>query len=359
MNDVAKIHFPPMPSNQNDPSPLRIGPVRASELDHLVEACVVRSGTSRIIVVDGRTLPPHMDPSEIADHLLGRGDLADGLGGEHYQLNKVAIWSASSEDVAEFHFFNLDPTLKTITVGSECGHAAAAVGMVAAVSEPRRFNSISVPVHSLDTGQRFEYRSHDAGRCWNAPCTLRLFPEASPPAIHSKVAAQDHREDIPFDVVHHGNSFALVPGISGLESAKIRRQIALSTVEMARRDRRTNDRPEYVRVLPYEIEWLSDTTATVTATCFNGEVRHKSLPISGAIALCDLLALKRVDEFPPPGDPQRMRFEFELQSPHGTKPGNVELVRRDDSWMVDWTGYDADVRLLFACNAVIPLPKGR
>ena len=114
---------------------------------------------------------------------------------------------------------------------------------------------------------------------------------------------------------------------------------------MARRDRRTNDRPEYVRVLPYEIEWLSDTTATVTATCFNGEVRHKSLPISGAIALCDLLALKRVDEFPPPGDPQRMRFEFELQSPHGTKPGNVELVRRDDSWMVDWTGYDADVRL--------------
>ena len=347
-----------MSSNLDGPTPLRIDPIRDSELDHLVEAFVVRSGTSRIIVVDGRTLPSGMEPPEIADHLLGRGDLDDGLGGEHYQLNKVAIWKSSSEGVAEFHFFNLDPTLKTITVGSECGHAAAEVGMVAAISEPKRFDPIAVPIQSLDTGQRFEFHSHDSGRCWNGPCTLRLLAEASPPSIHAAVAAQAHREDIPFEVVHHGNSFALVPGISGLESAAIRRQIARTTAEMASRDRRTNNGPEYVRVMPYEIEWLSDTTATVTATCFNGEVRHKSLPISGAIALCDLLALKRASESPRFGDLEALRFEFELQSPHGTKPGNVELVRRHGSWMVDWTGYDAEVRLLFACNAVIPLPEG-
>lgn len=347
-----------MHRNPLESSISRLEKISSSTLDHLISVNVVRSGTSRIIVADQRSLPRDMKLDEVANHLLGHGDPANGLGGEHYQLNKVAIWNPSSEDVAEFHFFSLDPSLRTITSGSECGHAAAAVGMVAAISEPDRFDPSSVPIRSLDTNQRFEYRAHDTTRFWNATCTLELTADTEDSSIHSETLRPGHRAEIRFDVVLHGNSFALVSGMIGLESSDIRRAIVTSTSELAGRNHRVNCSEEYVRIIPYEIEWQSETAGTVIASCFNGEARHKSLPISGAIALCDCLALKRVAEHPPADDVEDLNFSFMLESPHSTKPGGVRLVRRDGAWVVERTGYDADIRLLFSCQAIIPLQRG-
>ena len=327
--------------------------IRSAGKDHLVSAAMVRAGTSRIIVADGRTAPEGMTHEELSYHLLGHGDPSNGLGGEHYQLNKVAIWRPAEPPFIDFHFFNLDPGEQKMVMGAECGHAAAAVGMVAGLEEPEQFDPSLIRVRNADTRQIIDFKTHVPERFWNAPCTINLHAEDQDIPPHRDEMHIDGGGDVLWHVVHHGNSFALVQGFEATESPEVRRHIESHTIEHAREVGRRNIGPEFVRVIPHTAEWESRTHARVQACCWNGEEKHKSLPVSGAIALCDFLACRQCSN-DPSSDTKECTYTFTIDSPTSSEPGSVHMIRSGASWSIVWSGYDTFVRLLVACEIVVP-----
>lgn len=327
--------------------------IRRTSRDDLVSATIVRAGTSRIIVADERTIPEGMNHEELSYHLVGHGDPSNGLGGEHYQLNKVAIWRSTESPFVDFHFFNLDSGEQKMIVGAECGHAAAAVAMVAGLKEPEHFDVSMIRVRNADTRQIIDFKTHDPERFWNASCTIQLHAEDQDIAPHRDELHIEGGCDVLWHVVHHGNSFALVQGFASAESPEVRKQIEAHTIEHARQVGRRNIGHEFVRVIPHVVEWESKTHARVRASCWNGEEKHKSLPVSGAIALCDFLAYRQCSNDPPP-DTEECTYTFSIDSSTSIEPGSVHMTKNGDSWSIAWSGYDTTVRLVAASEIVIP-----
>ena len=122
----------------------------------IIELSVVHAGTSRVIVIDADSIEPGRAPEDVAFQVLGGRHSYDGLGGDHYQLNKVAIYGVTEEDRVDFHFFNLEPDGESIVCGAECGHAAAAIATDACMRRPDRFKSDRVRMRNLATNQEVE-----------------------------------------------------------------------------------------------------------------------------------------------------------------------------------------------------------
>jgi|GEM_PF-6901534 len=331
--------------------------IKVSPNDCVVSVALVKSGTSRIIVVDGRTAPSGMQLSELAGKLLGHDDLLGSLGGQNYQLNKVAIWKPS-EGIAQFHFFNLDTNLTKIISGAECGHAAAAVGLMAILEQSTDSSERNARVINLDTHQVIVCSPISSERFWNTLCKITVFEheQATAPLIQT-VHVDELNIETKCCVFHHGNSFALVEGLYSCENLFVRRSITSKVVESARESKRSNLGVEYVRCIPYAVEWLSSRQAVVRCRCYNSDKMHQSMPVSGAIVLCEYLSMLRLAEIGESefSDVEESKFLFAMESPSGREPAEVSMKKTDGEWFVESTCINSEIQLLFLCKAILSL----
>lgn len=318
-----------------------------------IRTSLVRSGTSRFIVVDRRDLPAGMADRHVAAGLFG-DTIADGLGGDHYQLNKLAIWIPTGPNEVEFTFFSLAPGTRSVAQGAECGHAAVAVARVAA--EAIRTDGRLV-VRNADTGQRMAVDLDPEGGIADGDRTgTVVYDPPLPPVDASRMGPLSGRDgDLGWEIVHAGNVFALVPGSRTCDDADLRRLIQAETLDWARRTGVSNASPEFVRTISYDIRWISETSARIEATCHNGDQRHNSLPISGNVALCNHVAHLRIRDLAATSstDDGDLAFSFETRSQGGVENVGVDLARRPEGWMIRSTSSTTNVRLLFRGTAFI------
>lgn len=311
-----------------------------------VGTCLVRSGTSRIIVVNRRDAPSGIEDSDLALRLFGRDSVADGIGGDHYQLNKLAIWNRHATDGIEFAFFNLAPGSRRVSRGAECGHAGVAVALVAGPDRPDE----PVRVRNVDTGQLLEVASHWASKGRSGAFLAKVIHDPAITVMNEAelVATSPTGDELRWETVPAGNIFALVPSLNTCDDEAARRQIQRVTLEWARDTGRVNASAEFIRTISYDARWEDAARCRVDAVCHNGSEKHHSLPVSGSSALCTHLAVHRLRSagLPPSTDPNRFRIEFDLTSVSGTETVTVEAERRSGDWGILSTSCSTNARLL-------------
>ena len=322
-----------------------------------VRTCLVRSGTSRIIVVNRQDAPPGIDEETLALRLFGRDSVADGLGGDHYQLNKLAIWNRASGGGFEFIFFSLAPGSRSVSRGAECGHAAVAVALVIETGRPPSERGGPVRIRNVDTGQNLEITARkdadqDAGACLakvlhDPPISMSNVVELSAPSATG--------DEIRWEVVPAGNIFAMVPGRNTCEDRALRREIQAVTLQWALSSSLPNASEEFIRTIAHDVQWKGPTHAQVHAVCHNGEERHNSLPVSGSSALCNHLTLQHLvsSDFSRSEAPAGVDFDFELTSVSGTEAVQAHASQRSGSWMIDSTSCNTNARLLIEGTAFL------
>ena len=325
--------------------------------EDLVRTCLVRAGTSRIIVVNRSDAPSGVEDSNLALRLFGRESVADGLGGDHYQLNKLAIWNQATSGGLEFTFFNLAPGSRRVSQGAECGHAAVAVALVAGSDRSNDGSSQPIRIRNVDTGQVLEVAAPSGDRDRPGDCVARVIHE--PPIVagnHTELEAPTGSGgQLHWDVVPAGNIFALIPDRKACDDPRARREIQASTLEWARTSGLPNAREEFIRAISYDATWEQRDRCRVEAVCHNGVERHNSLPVSGSSALCNQLVLDRLEspEFAPPRDRDELEIEFDLTSVSGVEIVTVEARRRSGHWEIASTSCTTNVRLLFEGTAFL------
>lgn len=311
---------------------------------------LVRAGTSRIIVVNRHDAPSGIEDRELALRLFGKDSVADGIGGDHYQLNKLAIWDRAADGGFEFTFYNLAPGSRSISRGAECGHAAVAVALVAGPDRPDAGPDDPVRVRNVDTGQVLEVvpRKDD-----DAPAGARLARILHEPAISMTpgtglVASPASRDALRWEVVPAGNIFALIPGRRTCDDPVVRDEIQATTLQWARTRELPNAGAEFIRAISYDAKWETADRCRVEAVCHNGVEQHNSLPVSGSSALCNHLAVERLagGDFDPSPNEEDLELEFDLISVSGVEIVTVQATRRSGEWQVVSTSCSTNARLL-------------
>ena len=344
----------PMPTEVPD-SPLWRS--TGARREDLVRTRLVRAGTSRIIVVDRRDAPADVDDADLALRLFGRDSVGDGLGGDHYQLNKLAIWRPTASGGFEFTFFNLAPGSRRVSRGAECGHAAVAVALVAGPDRGPGESGTPIRVRNVDTDQILDVSPRTGPEDPFGARLARVIHD--PPVVAARgvelAMPPDSAKEIRWEVVPAGNLFALVPGVDTCEDGDVRETIQSMTLEWARTAAVPKARKEFVRTISHDVRWLDDAQARVEAVCHNGAERHNSLPVSGSAALCNQLAIDRMlgSDFAMPGDPEEVDFEFDVRSISGGEIVRVHARHRSGSWRIESTSCNTHARLLIEGTAFL------
>jgi 2-methylaconitate cis-trans-isomerase PrpF len=314
------------------------------------EACcaVVRCGTSRIVVFDGRDLPdPPAREAELAELMLGGGQQADGLGGDHYQLNKVAVvWP--DPPGFRFRFYQVDRSARSLVGDLECANAAAGAAVFALLRGQASLDETGVVEASNDgTGQRVVLRPHHRN-FWDCAWDVRFLLEERTPRRFSGGAplalVSSSGEQVALWVIEQGNVFVLAD-VSRAHLEEAGGAIALQLGS-------DPHRAAGPKVVTYDVRSVEAETVQAAVACFYRGERHASLPGSAAMCLASFLAGWRLDQLP--ATAERGMFVFDLHHPAGTLPVRVHWLRHAGFDWICATEFTTSVRLLLRGSALRP-----
>ena len=313
---------------------------------------IIRCGTSRILAVAGPAWPG--TPEALARQLFGEIS-ADGLGGEHYQLNKLVIVMPSTDwHRFEFLFLQFDRSDNSIIAGLECANLAAGAGWAAVA------NGLVVPddtgavyATNVGSGQRIRVCPVAEAGAGSTHSVAFLYPGGLIPAAYS---GDDGRTvdlglgvDVRYWVVGHGNLFVL----ANLHPSLLTPERAAMLSENARQFSEFSDDAWRVpKIIAYALkdepwsfgthEGAGGTPVKADATCVSGSELHTSLPGSGAMCLSAFLAGAHLG-----GDSARRGFiNFELTHPLGVLSTRAWFDRVGADFLVTATEFLTDVRVL-------------
>jgi 2-methylaconitate cis-trans-isomerase PrpF len=329
-----------------------------------ISCAVVRCGTSRAVIVNGPELPGHEREREEAllNLIMGRG-IADGLGGEHYQLNKVAaVYPSHLPDHFCFQFYQVDRAKGSLMADLECANVAAGAAMFAmlrGIATPNAWGGL-VGVN-LGTRQHVELRPLGSpAMAMSGPWMVR-FPHDGQSVRESfsgeeplTLAHPDGRT-VDYWVVERGNVFVLTQTAPEDMEPELVEALAQQGSELASMIGADPSRARAPKVLAYSVESRELTQARIRAACFfNGE-RHASLPGSGAMCLASCLAVTHLEEVRPEGSEGVLLFQ--LIHPSGEMQVAVHWERTPQGYRVATTEFATPVRLLLVGNAMLPLMR--
>lgn len=317
---------------------------------HEIPCMIICSGTSRLVVIGGESLPEAGPPRDqlLLDLMLGK---PHGLGGEGSQANKVAVVTTDRRRGAfHFHFYQIIRQTGQLMDRMECSNAAAAAGLFARLSRMAR----PAPGRSLlqttntATGQRILLSIPDHEEMWKHPWGVRfeLDSEVTELVQGCSDACQMEIDGrvITYHLVPHGNLFVFcqVPPqeMTPALSLEIARQAGERAVELGRARR-----PFLPKIIPYQVV---DRTHVEAASFFEGE-RHASMPGSASMALVLFLLLVR-GELLSPLQEHEPEVEVRFQG------GSIRVRVGMEQGRACYTEFFTPVRLLL--HGAAPVPPG-
>lgn len=330
--------------------PVRVPPPQPP-VPHL-SCAIVRSGTSRFIVVRDEELPVGRARNKVILDLLANEISTDGLGGRHYQSNKVAVMGRGDADTDfTFHFYQVVPETRRLFSKMECSNAATAAAVTAVllgVTGPAAgecYRSVN-----LATGQSVELVP--PADWWSGDWGVRFV------GLHhlwktltggTETFAFDHRgTPVAGEIVSHGNIFVMAAAPAAIIDAELVARLARLGEDFAAR---IGHAESPSKVLIYGIRGRRGMTLECEATCFSEGQQHHSLPGSGAMALGAFLTTRGHLELL--DDTDAAETIFRITHPSGTMTALIHLTRGPSHWEIVATSFETPVRLLMHGDLVV------
>jgi len=307
-----------------------------------IPCMIICSGTSRLVVVSARHIPPFGPARDdlLLGLMLGK---PHGLGGEGSQANKVAVVSPDTEREAgfTFHFYQIVRQSGLLMDRMECSNAAAASGLFARLTRMALPEEGVIQTRNTATGQRIGLRLPSQEEMWKHPWGIRF--ELEPMVTETFQACAESHEcqvgerTVRYHVVPHGNLFVFCDLDPDLMTPELSLAIAEQASEVAVRLGRAQ-RPFLPKIIPYRV---SDEEHVQAASFFEGE-RHASMPGSAAMALALFLSLIH---------PNRLsRGHCQVHHRSGQIPVSIGTT----NGRATYTEFETPVRLLLHGSAPVP-----
>ena len=178
--------------------------------------------------------------------------MADGLGGDHYQLNKLAIWRSTAENEVDFTFF-----VWHREVARSAGSGMRARGGGGRPGGRGRRAAGRRSGRNVDTGQRMEIAPESAGDGFDGQCRGPRLP--LPPSRRWRWDRFPATGKASLGGGPRGKR--LRPGArnSTCDDQPRRRRIQAETLDCAGQAGVRNASPEFVRTIAFDLQWLSET----------------------------------------------------------------------------------------------------
>jgi len=302
---------------------------------------LVRSGTSRLVVLDGSQIRPGgQGHKEILSIMLGR-DRHGGLGGPTLQDNKVVlVWPEEELAKFRFRFLQVVPSTRAV-LPMECSNSSSASAMLAQLGGHHRGAESQWQAVNLSTGQRIELRPNRDREIASAWAVRFLAVPGTRKAL--KGLTGDHRvkirgETITFRPVLVGNLFLFASVDPERVDADMVAAIAHAGMQVARKAG-FNPKLGYApKVIPYTILSFGSQPKIRTASYYHGE-RHRSFPGSAAMAICAFLASTQTDV-------SRAPTRWRLHHPSGVIEVDLGFDTSGRVPILLWTEFVTPVALL-------------
>lgn len=317
-----------------------------------ISCALVRCGTSRAVIVDGRTLPTRESREQILWTLIAGDTPGDGLGGEHYQFNKIAeVFPGSDASHFEFRFYQADLRERRLIENLECANVAAGAALFATTVGLAAVDEAGVLwARNLGTNQLIELASVSRDSRVSGDWRVRFLVDAHGPAVklHTPdplpLVHPDGRS-MEFWVAERGNVFVLANATPEAAEPEMIEQLRMQGTCCATMAGIAPHRAEAPKVILYSVEAPDLSPPVVRAVCyFNGE-RHHSLPGSAAMCLSSFLAETRLlARGGAHGDGELL---LRLCHPSGTLDTRVQWEACDEGWKIVATEFTTGVRMLF------------
>lgn len=326
-----------------------LSPQTGSEL---ISYAVVRSGTSRIVVLRGDELPENSGTRERKIlHLLTHELAEAGAERDHYQSNKaVVLGPRDSTNAFSFHFYQGVPHSRRLFTRMECSNAASASAVAAGlfgIVDPTQgscIRSINLATHQHveavapadwqtgDWGVRFTHLHH----LWSN------FTE------HRTVFRIEHGGmTVTGDIVRHGNVFVMANVPPQQVDEELVRKLADLGDDFAVR---CGHPGAPSKVLVYRIRGLDGQAMECEAACYSEGQQHHSFPGSAAMAMSAFFSVSGLMDLPEARDAET---HLRLFHPTGTMTAHSQL-RRSQHWEVVSTCFETPVRLLGRGTVELP-----
>ncbi len=340
------------PEREFVPAPLRIPTIACA---------VIRCGTSRAVLVNGEELPGGAEQERLLYRLMAGGESACGLGGEHYQLNKVAVVNPTRDpNHFAFRFYQVDRAQGRMASDMECANVAAGAGLFASVMGLAAPDADGiVRATNAGTGQAVELSTVLPRPAWSNQWRVLFRQDAAAlrqrPAAGPLVMSHPDGRAVDYWVLERGNVFVLANAAPEAAEPELLEQLASAGGETALALGSSAGRAALPKVILYSVRERGLARAVISAACFfNGEM-HNSLPGSGAMCLSSFLAASHLSEVRPQA--ARGTLAFRLLHPSGALTVNVHWEAAGQDYEVVATDFVTPVQLLVLGGAVVPPPE--
>jgi 2-methylaconitate cis-trans-isomerase PrpF len=313
---------------------------------------MIRSGTSWFIVLLESELPVGRARSKLILDLLAVAVPTDGVGGRHYQSNKVAVLSRDRGEASfVFHFYQVMPEARRLYSAMECSNAASASGLAAMLLGMARPNHAGI-LHSINvaTNQRVELIPPNE-ECWEGDWRV-CFTNLHHLWAHITESAHPFRFRhngmlVTGAVLRHGNIFVMTE----LPVTKVTPALVIALSERGEAYAKSIGHPATLpKVIVYEVTGKTRSEVQCDTVCYSEGQQHHSLPGSAAMALGAFLTAR--NELPLPLKGEHARTTFRFTHPSGQLTAKVRLSRGSSHWQIDATSFDTPVRLLMFGNLI-------
>lgn len=259
-----------------------------------VRCMLVRSGTSRLLVLDGSEIRSGNAGHDQVRRIMLGADEHGGYGGRTSQENKVALVWPQDED-GRFRFRFLQVIAKSGAVlPMECSNSASASAMLAQLSQSQTTDIRMWQATNLSTGQRIELRPQPEVGVANAWHVRFLTTPKSRVGLNGLGGTRKIRvlqQRVEMTPVLLGNLFLFTeidPALLDADSAEL---IAQAGMRAARSEGFCPPDGYHPKVIPYRVLPEGAGRHITTASFYHGE-RHRSMPGSAAMALASFLETK-------------------------------------------------------------------
>ena len=331
----------------------------------VVLCAIIDCGTSRIIVMDGNNFPGEENDESrnlILSQILFGDEDSRGLGGEHYQLNKIVLLSKPNsclQNEFSFQFYQGDKQHSRIFSGLECGNATAGAALFALLTRMVIPNKSGV-IQALNegTGQRSQISPVSIEQLWKGHWRVRFIHDEllSNCLSPTKDVRRNHilvkGHPVYYTIIAYGNRFVLVNAHSSIATSSLVEQLSeISCSTSVNMLDNAQDTKSATKIIFYEVRSCELTNIYVDAICFYAGEQHKSLPGSGAMCLAAFLASEQLKEHHFLDDSES--FTFSIQHPSGVLNVNVSWQLSEGGYRIISTEFITPVKLLFSGETIV------
>ncbi len=256
---------------------------------------LVRSGTSRIVILDGHHVRTGAGAyADVLRIMLG-SDGHGGLGGATLQENKVAlVWPEERPAEFRFRFLQVIPSTRAV-LPMECSNSSSAAAMLAQLGGHHRGLDAMCRAVNLSTRQRIELRPNREHVIADAWAVRFLASNRTRKSLMGRTEKHHVRlgdRRIVYHPVLLGNLFLFAEMDPAHCNPVAADAIARAGMRVARAAGFRAAPGYHPKVIPHRVTALGSLPEVHAASYYLGEL-HRSFPGSAAMALCAFLAGRR------------------------------------------------------------------